>query len=163
MKKYIIFILIFLILIFKINSISYYQYQLSEMNYMTQDEKEVIDLVNEYRNQNGLENLISVKDLEIITRTKARDLESNNYFSHTSPILGTPFEMLKQNGIGYEIAGENLAGNTTSKRAVEAWINSKSHKENILNKNYKYTGVAVVESQTYGKIFVQIFIGIGDD
>lgn len=163
MKKCIIFILIFLILILKTNSVAYYQYQLSNMNNMTQDEKEVIDLVNEYRSQNGLENLIPIKDLDTIAKTKAKDLESNNYFSHTSPTLGTPFEMLKQNRIGYEVAGENLAGNINSKKAVEAWINSKPHKENITNKNYKYTGVAVGESQTYGKIFVQIFIGIGDD
>ncbi len=68
--------------------------------------------------------------------------------------------MLRNNKISYKIAGENLAGNTTPKKAVEAWINSTSHRENILEEDFTYTGIYVIESKTYGKIFVQLFIGI---
>ena len=68
--------------------------------------------------------------------------------------------MLKANQVDYDIAGENLAGNMTSKKAVESWINSKTHRENILEERFNYTGVCVIESPVYGKIFVQLFIGI---
>ena len=54
---------------------------------------------------------------------------------------------------------KNIAVNADSKKAVEAWMNSESHKNNILNNAYNYTGVAVVSSSKYGKIFVQMFIG----
>lgn len=83
----------------------------------------------------------------------------NDYFAHESPTYGSPFEMIKSNQITYRAAGENIAGNADSKKAVEAWMNSESHKNNILNNAYNYTGVAVVSSSKYGKIFVQMFIG----
>lgn len=83
----------------------------------------------------------------------------NNYFSHTSPTYGSPFDMMKSYGISYKTAGENIAGNSSNSGAVEAWMNSEGHKANILNSNYNYTGLAVVSSPKYGKIFVQMFIG----
>ena len=68
--------------------------------------------------------------------------------------------MLKNNGVTYKIAGENLAGSTTPEKAVEAWINSPSHRDNILEDRFEYTGIYVIESPVYGRIFVQLFIGI---
>lgn len=73
---------------------------------------------------------------------------------------GTPFAMLHNNGIEYRIAGENLAGNISPEKAVEAWINSELHRDNIEEKNFEYTGICVIESPKYGKVFVQIFLGI---
>lgn len=132
-----------------------------EETVLNDEEKETLDLINEYRKQNGLNELKPFSELQEVARIKAEDLVNNEYFAHTSPILGTPFEMLKNNGISYSIAGENLAGNTTPKRAVDAWINSKSHRENILEEEFEYTGIYVIESPVYGKIYVQLFIGIG--
>lgn len=83
----------------------------------------------------------------------------NNYFSHTSPTYGSPFNMMKNFGITYKTAGENIAGNSSNTGAVNAWMNSEGHRANILNGSYNYTGVAVVKSPTYGKIYVQMFIG----
>lgn len=83
----------------------------------------------------------------------------NNYFSHTSPTYGSPFEMIKSFGITYKAAGENIAGNSSNIGAVKAWMNSEGHKANILSNNYNYTGIGVVNSQKYGKIYVQMFIG----
>jgi uncharacterized protein YkwD len=59
--------------------------------------------------------------------------------------------------ISYIDLGENIAGNKNLAGAVEAWMNSENHKSNILSSEFNYTGVAIVESQTYGKIFVEIF------
>lgn len=127
---------------------------------LTGEEEETLNLINEYRKRNGLDELKPFSDLQEVAKIKAEDLVENGYFSHVSERLGTPFEMLKNNQIEYMTAGENLAGNTTPQRAVEAWINSPSHKENILEEDFKYTGICVIESPIYGKVFVQLFIGI---
>ena len=70
-----------------------------------------------------------------------------------------PFEMIKSFGITYKAAGENIAGNSSNTGAVKAWMNSEGHKANILSNNYNYTGVAVVKSPVYGKVYVQMFMG----
>ena len=72
---------------------------------------------------------------------------------------GTPFEMMKSFGITYKAAGENIAGNSTLTGAVNAWMNSSGHRANILNSSFNYTGIGVVSSNKYGKIYVQMFIG----
>ena len=53
-----------------------------------------------------------------------------------------------------------MAGNISPEKAVEAWINSPTHKENILEERFAYTGISVVESPVYGRVFVQMFIGV---
>ena len=132
----------------------------SETVEMSTDARKTLDLINEYRNQNGLESLKPYSELQKVAEIKAEDLELNNYFEHNSENLGTPFEMLHANSVDYRIAGENLAGNTTPERAVEAWINSPTHRDNILEERFEYTGIYVIDSEVYGKIFVQLFIGI---
>ncbi|HHY23587.1 MAG TPA: SCP-like extracellular protein, partial [Clostridiaceae bacterium] len=71
----------------------------------------------------------------------------------------SPFDMMKQFGISFRTAGENIAGNRTVEGAFKAWMNSEGHRKNILNGNFNYTGIGIVESSTYGKILVQQFIG----
>ena len=127
---------------------------------LSQEEQETLDLINEYREKNGLEALKPLARLQQTAKIKAKDLVENEYFSHHSEQLGTPFEMLKANEVEYDIAGENLAGNMNPKKAVESWLNSKTHRENILEERFNYTGVCVIESPIYGKVFVQLFIGI---
>ena len=126
---------------------------------LTEDEKEVFALINEQRIANGLAELQIDDELQNVARLKAQDMVDNDYFAHQSPTYGSPFDMMKNNQIVYKTAGENIAGNSDNKKAVEAWLNSESHKHNILNNSYNYTGVAVVNSSKYGKIFVQMFIG----
>ena len=83
----------------------------------------------------------------------------SNYFSHQSPTYGSPFDMLKNFKISYRSAGENIAANSSNTGAVNAWMNSSGHRANILSSNYNYTGIGVVSSPKYGKIYVQMFIG----
>lgn len=94
-----------------------------------------------------------------VARIKAQDMVDNNYFSHDSPIYGSPFDMLKSFKVTYKTAGENIAGNSSNSGAVNAWMNSSGHKANILNSSFNYTGIGVVKSSKYGKIYVQIFLG----
>lgn len=68
--------------------------------------------------------------------------------------------MLKSHNINYKTASENIAGNSNISDAVKSWLSSESHKKNILSNDYNYTGIAVVDSIAYGKIIVELFVGI---
>ena len=125
---------------------------------MNSDEQEVFNLINQQRTNNGLSVLKIDNEVQRIARIKAQDMVDNNYFSHNSPTYGSPFDMLNSFKVSYQSAGENIAGNSSNSDAVTAWMNSSGHKANILNGNYNYTGIGVVSSSKYGKIFVQIFI-----
>lgn len=126
---------------------------------LTSDEQEVFDLINAQRTAAGLSALKVDSEVQNVARAKAQDMVDNNYFSHISPTYGSPFDMLKSYGIKYKAAGENIAGNSSNSGAVNAWMNSEGHKANILSNNYNYTGIGVVSSPKYGKIYVQMFIG----
>lgn len=125
---------------------------------LSQDEKEVFDLINKQRTNNGLKALNIDSEVQKVARIKAQDMVNNNYFSHTSPTYGSPFDMLKKFSVSYKTAGENIAGNSSNSAAVTAWMNSSGHKANILNSSFNYTGIGVVSSSKYGKIYVQMFI-----
>ena len=126
---------------------------------MNNDEKEVFDLINKQRTQNGLSPLKENSELQRVARIKAQDMVNNNYFSHTSPTYGSPFDMMKSFKISYNTAGENIAGNSSNSSAVTAWMNSPGHRANILNGSFNQTGIGVVKGSKYGKIYVQMFIG----
>ena len=133
--------------------------QTNSSNAMNSDEKQVFDLINEQRKKQGLQALKTDNEVQRVARIKAEDMVTNNYFSHNSPTYGSPFDMLKSFKISYKTAGENIAANSSNSGAVNAWMNSSGHKANILNSSFNYTGIGVVSSSKYGKIFVQIFIG----
>lgn len=126
---------------------------------MNADEKEVFDLINKQRTNNGLTALKIDDEVQRVARIKAEDMVKNNYFAHESPTYGTPFNMLNSFKISYKSAGENIAANSSNSSAVNAWMNSSGHKANILSSKYNYTGIGVVSSSKYGKIYVQMFIG----
>lgn len=120
-------------------------------------EQQVVDLTNTERAKNGLAALKVDPTLSKMAHEKARDMSVNNYFSHTSPTYGSPFDMMKQFGITYNYAGENIAmGQQTPQEVVNAWMNSAGHRANILNANYNYIGVGYVAQGNY---WVQDFIG----
>ena len=126
---------------------------------MTSDEKEVFNLINRQRTANGLSALKVDNEVQRVAKIKAQDMVNNSYFSHTSPTYGSPFEMLQSFKVSYKTAGENIAGNSSNTGAVNAWMNSSGHKANILNSSFNYTGIGVVSSPKYGKVYVQMFIG----
>ncbi len=126
---------------------------------LSADEREVFDLINKQRTDNGIQALKVDDEVQRVARIKAQDMVDNNYFAHESPTYGTPFNMLKSFKVSYKTAGENIAGNSSNKNAVTSWMNSSGHKANILNSAFNYTGIGVVNSSKYGKVFVQMFIG----
>lgn len=113
-------------------------------------EKEVIRLVNAERAKYGLSPLTYSEELTRGAREKSADMQKNNYFSHTSPTYGSPFDQMKQMGITYQSAGENIAmGYSTPEAVVNAWMNSEGHRKNILSANYNEIGVGYVEQGHY--------------
>lgn len=132
--------------------------QNTQTSSMNTNEKEVFDLINKQRTDNGLKALKIDEEVQRVVRIKAQDMVDNNYFSHNSPTYGSPFDMLKSFKVSYKSAAENIAGNSSNSGAVTSWMNSSGHKANILNGNYTHTGIGVVSSSKYGKIFVQMFI-----
>ena len=120
-------------------------------------ENEVIRLVNEIRIKNGLNKLETDWQLSRVARYKSQDMKDNKYFSHTSPIYGSPFEMIKNFGISFRSAGENIAkGYLTPQAVMNGWMNSSGHRANILNSSYNRIGVGYVSE---GKYWTQMFIG----
>lgn len=120
--------------------------------------KEVLDLVNQERDKQGLNPVMLNSELNHVATLKAMDMRDNNYFDHNSRTYGTPFEMLQNFGIHYNYAGENIAaGQKTSEQVMNDWMNSSGHRANILNKNYTHLGVGYVEGGSYGTYWVQEF------
>lgn len=122
----------------------------------------VLNLVNDERAKAGLKPLKMSEELRSIANLKAKDMADNNYFSHTSPTYGSPFQMLQDFGVHYSAAGENIAaGQKTPQEVMNAWLNSSGHRANILNANFDTLGVGVYYGGTYGVYWVQEFTGGG--
>jgi len=126
---------------------------------LEKQEQQLFLLINQQRKNAGNKPLRLDENLRKVARLKAQDMVVNNYFSHTSPKYGSPFDMLLKNKIKYKTAGENIAGSADVNKTLKAWMKTDSHKKNILNKNYNYTGIGVADSKEYGLIIVEEFIG----
>lgn len=104
------------------------------------------NFANQARQAVGLAPLSENQKLNQAAQLKAENMIKNQYFAHTSPQGLTPWHWFLQAGYNYKYAGENLAiGFFDSKEVFNAWLNSPSHKANILSPNYKEVGTAVLE------------------
>ena len=120
-------------------------------------EAEVVRLVNNILQQNGLKPLTENWELSRVARYKSQDMLDNSYFAHNSPTYGTPFQMMKAFGLSFRTAGENIAkGYATPQAVVNGWMNSSGHRANILNANYTQIGVGYVAQGSY---WTQMFMG----
>lgn len=120
-------------------------------------EAEVVRLVNEIRQSNGLQPLTANWELSRVARYKSQDMKDKGYFSHTSPTYGSPYQMIRAFGLSFRTAGENIAkGYSTPRAVVNGWMNSSGHRANILNASYTQIGVGYVAQGNY---WTQMFIG----
>lgn len=122
---------------------------------------EVIRLTNEKRAQNGLSPVNENGSLSAAAIAKGQDMLSKGYWAHFAPDGTSPWSFFLKFGYKYKYAGENLARDFSSASgAVDGWMGSPTHKDNILNPNYKDIGVGVVEGNLAGAdttIVVQFF------
>ncbi len=122
-------------------------------------EDEVVRLINVERTKNGLPTLSSNWQAARVARIKSQDMINNNYFSHTSPIYGSPFKMLESYGLRFSAAAENIAyGQRTAQEVVNSWMNSPGHRANILSRSYTQTGVGVAKKANGTLYFTQMFL-----
>ncbi len=126
---------------------------------VTAEEQQMLNLINKERAANKLAPLQMDMRLVKVARMKSLDMIKNNYFGHTSPTYGTPFAMMKAQGITYKYAGENIAGAATVARAHTILMNSPSHKANILAPGFSKVGIGVIKGGPYGLMISQEFIG----
>ncbi|BBN98368.1 CAP domain-containing protein [Sporolactobacillus terrae] len=124
-------------------------------------EQKVVDLTNQERTKAGLQPLKADNSkLSKMARAKSQDMKDKNYFDHQSPTYGSPFDMMKQFGISYKTAGENIAaGQKTPEEVVQGWMNSPGHRANILKGSFTTIGVGYVDGGSYGSYWTQEFIG----
>lgn len=121
----------------------------------------LVDLANEDRADLGLKQLAINDKLVVAAGLKASDMATKSYFAHVSPEGKTPWYWIQQAGYSYIYAGENLAVNFDDSEDVErAWMNSPTHKANIINTKYTEIGIATSEGVYKGKkttFVVQMF------
>ncbi|WP_187442679.1 S-layer homology domain-containing protein [Rossellomorea vietnamensis] len=120
---------------------------------------EILRLTNVERSKIGVPLLKMSGEAEPVAMLKAKDLAENAYFSHTSPTYGSPFDMLRDFGVSYSLAGENLfAGSAEPSAAISSWMNSPGHRDNMLNPNFTHMGAGYAQGGPYRHYWVQIFI-----
>lgn len=122
---------------------------------LSSDEQRMVNLVNSERQKAGLAPLKVDLDLSRVARIKSQDMRDNNYFSHTSPTYGSPFDMMRSFGISYRTAGENIALHGSVESAHNGLMNSDGHRANILSPNFTHIGIGIVD----GRYYTQMFIG----
>lgn len=111
----------------------------------------VFEKTNQQRQSAGLNALKYNPSLSKSAEAKAKDMFAYNYWSHTSPSGKTPWEFFKESNYEYSIAGENLAKDFyDTESMLKAWMNSPTHKANIINSKYKEIGIGVVNGTING-------------
>jgi len=121
----------------------------------------LFELANASRQDLGFQPLRENQVLNNAAYLKAKDMLEKGYFAHYSPEGITPWHWLDRSGYYYNAAGENLAiGFLESEQVHKAWMDSPSHKKNILNPNYQEMGIAVLRGSFQGRetaLVVQFF------
>ncbi|MCX8151507.1 MAG: CAP domain-containing protein [Archaeoglobaceae archaeon] len=120
---------------------------------------QMVNLVNQERAKNGLQPLTIDMRIVKTARMKSQDMIAKNYFGHQSPTYGSPFDLMKSQGITYRSAGENLAGAATVERAHTILMNSAGHRANILSTKFTKIGIGIIKGGPYGLMITQHFIG----
>ncbi|MCX7881120.1 MAG: CAP domain-containing protein [Patescibacteria group bacterium] len=123
--------------------------------------EKLYQLTNQKRQENGLPPLQYNDKLSQAAYKKAQDMFAKNYWAHFAPDGTSPWSFILSVGYQYEYAGENLAKNFMfSNGVVDAWMNSPTHRENILRREYSEIGFAVVNGVLNGEettLVVQMF------
>lgn len=138
--------------------VSFYANQAKQSDVTPQS---IISLTNQARENNHLSTLSSNVALTKAAQAKANDMVAEHYFAHISPTKVTPWYWFKQAGYSYSYAGENLAIDyLQSEDVIQAWLDSPSHRANLLSTKYKDIGVAVTTGNINGVdslLVVQMF------
>lgn len=112
----------------------------------------LVDLTNADRVKEKKPVLTISPVLENAAKMKANDMVTKNYFAHTSPEGLTPWHWFKKAGYSFSYAGENLAvGFSESDEVNKGWLNSPTHKANIIDEHFTEIGIATMKGTRKGK------------
>lgn len=126
-----------------------------------QMESQVQQQINQIRQQQGLTELRHNEKLAQVARRYSRRMAEQNFFAHVGPQGDTLTDRVEAAGIFYRMVGENLFTSTNIAQpvpaAVDGWMNSPGHRENILRSEYRETGIGIWKTgNTY--YFTQLFM-----
>ncbi|MEK5039678.1 CAP domain-containing protein [Sporosarcina sp. FSL K6-3457] len=117
-------------------------------------ERQIFELTNVYRKKHDVNELFGNYYLGEVAHKHSEDMAKENYFSHESPDAGNLANRLKEAEIEHRKAGENIASNYVDAiEAVHGWLNSPSHRDVLLDKNFTHLGTGA-----YSKYYTQIFV-----
>jgi uncharacterized protein YkwD len=113
--------------------------------------KKVLDQTNDQRIKLGIKPLSYNSVLSQSAEAKAKDMFASNYWAHNSPLGKTPWDFFKNAGYQYSVAGENLAKDFYDTEGLfKAWMDSPTHRANIVNGKYQEIGIGVVNGVLNG-------------
>ncbi len=126
---------------------------------LSEEAAAILKLTNAERSKAGIAPLKLSSEAQPVAMLKAKDMAVNGYFDHQSPTYGSPFDMLKQFGVSYSRAGENLfAGSPDASVAISSWMDSPGHKRNMMDSSFTHMGVGYAKGGPYGHYWVQMFL-----
>lgn len=112
----------------------------------------LLEATNQRRIANGVNSLTINSKLTAAAQAKANDMVARNYWSHNTPEGDEPWVFVKNAGYAYLRAGENLAyGFDSSNETVIGWMNSPTHKANLLDAAFTEVGFGYANSSNYHK------------
>ncbi len=120
-------------------------------------EKEMLRLVNEERALQGLPGLVMDETLREVARQHSVDMFQRGYFGHIDPEGNTPFDRMREGGVSFIGAGENVAVAPTVSTAHQGLMDSPGHRENILRPQYRRVGIGAARGGRHGTMFTQKF------
>jgi hypothetical protein len=123
--------------------------------------EEIVRLTNMERKSKGLPEVRLDTNLSAAAAQKAADMVAHDYWAHVSPQGTQPWYFVTNSGYAYKYAGENLARDFADPDSVvRAWMNSPTHRENLLSSRYQDIGIAVIDGSLGGRettLVVQMF------
>jgi uncharacterized protein YkwD len=120
-------------------------------------EAEMLQLLNQERAAHGVGPLVADEELLGVARMHSEDMFSRGYFSHNTPEGNDPFDRIREAGLRFMIAGENLALAQTVNLAHNGLMNSPGHRANILRGNFGRVGIGIIDGGRYGLMITQKF------
>jgi len=131
---------------------------------LSEQETEILGLVNQQRVRGGLRPLKFSARLAVIARGHSYDMAMRHYLAHNSPDGVAPAERVSGAGIGYRVVGENIYMDDNAdsadlaQRAMDGWLKSPEHLANIVSGKFTETGVGVAESADGRTYVTQDFV-----
>jgi len=151
LKSDFLFCLVVFLLILKLVSVPFFLYFSQTSFFADITKTTLIGLVNKERVSLGFNPLTEDLKLSQAAYLKASDMIAKDYFAHQTPEGFSPWYWFKKVGYDYKYAGENLAiGFLDSGEVHQAWLDSLSHKNNLLNPKYEEIGIGIVKGDFQG-------------